>query len=204
MSNIFHEIKRGFLVLGFTGPLSSGCTTAAKFFENDLNKYINKRCDKALPKIEFNIKGKYKEFNQKKNDLITESYKKQKVAKIQVHRDINKLSGGQRQKVILGRALAQEPKMLLLDEPTANLDLKHQIEVMDIIREQAKSGISVLISIHDLNLAARYCDDIIMLKNGRIYAAGGKEVLNPKNLRNVYSIRAKIIKDSGNRIIVPV
>jgi len=92
MSNIFHEIKRGFLVLGFTGPLSSGCTTAANFFENDLNKYIKKGCNKALPKIEFKIKGKYKEFNQRKIDLITKDYKKQKLAKYQVHRNLNKLS----------------------------------------------------------------------------------------------------------------
>lgn len=69
MSNIFHEIKRGFLILGFTGPLSSGCTTAAKFFENDINEFINKRCAKALSKIEGSIKRKYIELNELKKRL---------------------------------------------------------------------------------------------------------------------------------------
>ena len=120
------------------------------------------------------------------------------------HRNINKLSGGQRQKVVIGRALAQEPKILLLDEPTANLDIRHELEVMDIIRDQSKYGVTVLMSVHDLNLAARYCDNILMLKRGRIYAAGGREVLNPKNIRAVYGINVKVIRDSKRDVIIPL
>lgn len=66
MSNIFHEIKRGFLILGFTGPLSSGCSTAAKFLENDINTYIEKRSKRALSKIELSITEKYKKIQKLK------------------------------------------------------------------------------------------------------------------------------------------
>jgi len=98
-------------------------------------------------------------------------------------RDINELSGGQQQKVFIARALVQEPDVLLLDEPTSNLDIKHQLEVMDIIKEIArKRGISAIMAIHDLNLAARYADRLIMMKDGMIYAAGEHfSVLTPEN-----------------------
>ena len=119
-------------------------------------------------------------------------------------KDINQLSGGQKQKVFIGRALAQEPKILLLDEPTANLDVRHELEVMNIIRDLSLHGVTVLISVHDLNLATRYCDNILMLKNGKIFASGGKEILSPKNIRSVYGIDVKVIQDSETKIIVPI
>jgi iron complex transport system ATP-binding protein len=119
-------------------------------------------------------------------------------------RDINRLSGGQRQKVIIGRALAQEPKILLLDEPTANLDLRHQMEVMDIVKEQSRQGMMVLMSIHDLNLAARYCERIIMLQEGRVFAAGGREVLTPETIRSVYGIDVEVIRHGETDLIVPL
>ena len=118
-------------------------------------------------------------------------------------RDINELSGGQRQKVIIGRALAQEPSILLLDEPTANLDLKHQLEVLKLVREQADKGVSAIIAIHDLNLALRYGDKILMLDKGRVFAAGGLEVLNPENIESVYDVKVRVIKDSGRILVIP-
>ena len=83
-------------------------------------------------------------------------------------RDINELSGGQQQKVFIVRALTQEPDVLLLDEPTSNLDIKHQLDVMDIIKNIVREkGISAVMVIHDLNLASRYADRIIMMNWGR-------------------------------------
>jgi iron complex transport system ATP-binding protein len=118
-------------------------------------------------------------------------------------RDINELSGGQRQKVIIGRALAQEPSILLLDEPTANLDLKHQLEVLKLVREQANKGVSAIIAIHDLNLALRYSDKILMLDKGKVFAAGGLDVLTPENIESVYDVKVRVVKDNGRILVIP-
>jgi len=86
-------------------------------------------------------------------------------------RDFNEISGGQQQKVLIARALAQEADVLLLDEPTSNLDIRHQLEVMDIMKGIVKKkGISAIVAIHDLNLASRYTDRLLMMNGGRIFA----------------------------------
>jgi len=121
-------------------------------------------------------------------------------------RDINELSGGQQQKVLIARALVQEPDVLLLDEPTSNLDIKHQLEVMDIIKEIArKKGISAIMAIHDLNLAARYADRLIMMKDGMIYAAGEHfSVLTPENIREVYGVEVEVSMHNGRPFVIPL
>jgi len=114
-------------------------------------------------------------------------------------RDFNELSGGQQQKVILARALAQEADVLLLDEPTSNLDVRQQLETMEIVRDMvAEKGISAIMAIHDLNLAARYADRIIMLKNGKIYDVGEPfSVFTRENIRDVYGVEADVKDDDG-------
>lgn len=121
-------------------------------------------------------------------------------------RDINELSGGQQQNVYFARALAQEPEVLLLDEPTSNLDIKYQMEVMDTVKKIVKEkGISAVISIHDLNLAARYSDNIIMMKGGSIFATGAPHaVLTRENISTVYDVDVVIIEESGLPVIVPL
>jgi iron complex transport system ATP-binding protein len=118
-------------------------------------------------------------------------------------KNINELSGGQRQKVIIARALAQQPKVLLLDEPTSSLDLKHQLEVLDITREQANNDVTVIMSVHDLNLAARYSDKILMMKDGEIFQGGGTEILTPENIEPVYGVSVDVIQNSGQIWILP-
>jgi iron complex transport system ATP-binding protein len=123
-------------------------------------------------------------------------------------RNFNELSGGERQKVLIARALAQEPKILLLDEPTSNLDLKHQLEIMELLRRLAreKKLIVILVS-HDLNLAARYCDRVVLLNSGRIYAVGKPdEVLTRENIRRIYGIEVEVSYDERIKAcsIVPV
>src|SRR4029077_5349335 len=98
------------------------------------------------------------------------------------------LSAGERQRVILAVALAQEPDLLLLDEPTANLDLAHQLEFLDVVRKLNRNeGLTVLAAVHDLNLAALAFDRLIALNNGRIVADGSpRSVLTVDNIRDLY------------------
>lgn len=120
-------------------------------------------------------------------------------------RDYNQISGGQQQKVIIARALAQEAKILLLDEPTSDLDIRYQLEVMEIIRRLVKEkNISAIVAIHDLNLASRYCDRIVMLHNGVIFSAGTPcEVFTPENIASVYGVDASVREDEGVFHIIP-
>src|SRR5690606_16951198 len=87
-------------------------------------------------------------------------------------RRIETLSGGERQRAVFARAVAQQPAFLLLDEPTNHLDLRYQVELLALAREQAASGVGVLAVLHDLNLAARTCDRLVLLAEGRVAAAG--------------------------------
>jgi iron complex transport system ATP-binding protein len=119
-------------------------------------------------------------------------------------REINQLSGGERQKVYIARALVQQPKILLLDEPTANLDLKHQIEVLDLLlNTKNEKDVTIIIAIHDLNLALKYCDKLIMLNEGEIFARGGKEILTKELIETVYGVKVKIIEQEGQKVIIP-
>lgn len=120
-------------------------------------------------------------------------------------RRLTQLSGGELQKVLIARALAQEPKIILLDEPTSNLDLKNQVEVMNLLKKAVKEmNISAIVTTHDLNIAAAYADRIAMISQGQIVALGGVEVLNSENIKKVYGVSPKILDYSGRPIIVPV
>ena len=112
-------------------------------------------------------------------------------------RPVDKLSGGEFQRVLIARVLAQEPEVLLLDEPTANLDIHHQVQVLDLIRDLVlEKSLSVVIAIHDLSLAARYCDLLVLLDKGHEVSSGTpEEVLTPGNLRAVFGVKARLFKD---------
>ncbi|MDI6841001.1 MAG: ABC transporter ATP-binding protein [bacterium] len=104
-------------------------------------------------------------------------------------RFIGELSGGERQRVVIARALTQEPKLLLLDEPTAHLDINHQIRILDLIRRlNRENGLTVIMVLHDLNLASEYCDRLILLNNGFIHKIGTpQEVLTYQIIEEVYN-----------------
>ena len=119
-------------------------------------------------------------------------------------RYFNELSAGQHQKVMLARGLVQCPEILLLDEPTSNLDIKHQLAISRTLREISHTeGILVIMISHDLNIAARYSDNVVMMHEGRIFAVGTpKDVLTVDNIRQVYGVESRIIDDNGNPYII--
>jgi iron complex transport system ATP-binding protein len=121
-------------------------------------------------------------------------------------RDFSQLSGGQKQKVLIARALAQEPEVLLLDEPTSSLDMRHQLEVMEMIASLVREKkISAVMAIHDLNLAATFADKLAILKGGKIFAAGDPaDLLNSENIREVYGVEAVVKNDLDRPYIVPL
>ena len=116
-------------------------------------------------------------------------------------RHFNELSGGEQQKVIIARALAQEPQLLLLDEPTSSLDIKHQLEILCMLKFLTMSKErSVIVSMHDLNMASRFSDRMVMIKKGQVYAEGTPyEVITEKNIEAVYGIKASITTTAGGK-----
>jgi len=121
-------------------------------------------------------------------------------------RPISTLSGGERQRVFLAIALAQEPKILLLDEPTAHLDINYQIELMEIIRRRAEAGLTIITALHDLNLAAYYADRTALLHRGRIAALGRpEEVLTARNIKRAFGAEVAVGRNplTGGLYIAP-
>jgi iron complex transport system ATP-binding protein len=109
-------------------------------------------------------------------------------------RRMNELSGGERQRVLIARALAQEPEVMLLDEPTAFLDIRHQMEILDLAKKLNKTkGVTVVAVTHDINLASMYCDRIIFLQDGSIRCMGSPDaVISETHIRDVYGIQVLV------------
>jgi iron complex transport system ATP-binding protein len=118
---------------------------------------------------------------------------------------INEISGGEMQKVQIARALVQEPKILLLEEPTSNLDLCNQHQIMSTLVDVVKhNDLTAIMTMHDINLALRYSDKFIMLKEGKIFAAGDHEVITPENIEAVYELPVNVANYMGKPIIIPL
>jgi iron complex transport system ATP-binding protein len=119
-------------------------------------------------------------------------------------RSIDQISGGELQKVAIARALVQEPRVLLLDEPTSSLDLRNQIDILTLIQQITREhSIAALMTMHDLNLAVRFATKFVLMKGGRIYAAGGAEIITPEIIQEVYHVPVSVIQMHGKPVIVP-
>ena len=118
-------------------------------------------------------------------------------------RFLNQLSGGEKQKVMLARALAQQPKVLLLDEPTSALDIQNQYGVLKTVRDIChKDNIIAVMVIHDLNLALRFCDRFLLLKDGQVYRHGDRSILDSAALKDVYGVDAKVVETEGQHTVL--
>lgn len=119
-------------------------------------------------------------------------------------RRVDELSGGEQQKVAIARALTQEPQVLLLDEPTSSLDPLAQHETMQTVRAIAREkSICAVVILHDLNLAIRYCDRFLFLRDAKVYDYGGREVMTSENIEEVYRMHVHIEEYMGIPVIVP-
>jgi iron complex transport system ATP-binding protein len=116
---------------------------------------------------------------------------------------LNQLSGGELQKVVIARAFAQQAKIFLLDEPVNNLDLKSQYELMKLLKRLTfEKEITVVIVLHDINIALRFADEFVFMKEGKIIAKGGKEIVTPELIEEVYGIKVQIEEISGVPVLV--
>ena len=113
-------------------------------------------------------------------------------------RQLDHVSGGERQRVLLARSLAQRARALLLDEPVAGVDLRHRLAIMEALRADAAAGAAVLVALHDVALAGRYCDRLGLLANGTLVAEGAPaDVLTPQRFRDVFGVEAVVERDPG-------
>ena len=119
-------------------------------------------------------------------------------------RPFSSLSAGQHQKVALARGLVQEPRILLLDEPTSNLDIRHQLEVTRMLKDLSREKDMLVIMIsHDINISAKFSDEIVMMHDGGIYAVGKPiDVINEENLETVYGVKSRIVVEDGAPYVI--
>ncbi len=187
--------------------------------EFDLKKLNSKKIAQKMAYVPQNIAGNnfmtvfdtvllgrkpYIEWDATEKDLeITGNILKLMQLEKYALRNVFELSGGELQKVIIARALVQEPRVLLLDEPANNLDLKNQLEVMKLIGNISKTqNISAIMVIHDLNLALRFSDKFIMLKDEKIFSEGDSEIINSQNIKEVFNVKAYVDKYNDIPIVV--
>ena len=141
-------------------------------------------------------------FTERDHEIVHEAMDRLKVSEFR-GRFLNRLSGGERQKVMLARALAQEPKLLLLDEPTSSLDLKNQYQVLQIVKDIChETGILAIVVIHDLNLALRFCDRFLLMQQGEVYRYGDTGILDREAIWEVYGVHGEVVSAGNQKVVI--
>ncbi len=136
--------------------------------------------------------GRFGRWSQADREAVDRAMARTDVLEL-ADRAVTDISGGERQRVLIARALAQDTPLLLLDEPTASLDINHQVRTLELVRELVASDRAAVAAIHDLNLAAHYCDDLLLLTDGRVLASGPPgTVLTEANLREAFDVNAVV------------
>ncbi|WP_321430040.1 ABC transporter ATP-binding protein [uncultured Methanolobus sp.] len=233
LKNIKFELKRN-EILSILGPNGVGKTTLLKCMnailkpkrgtvlieDEDVLKleqieiarrlgYVPQRCEPArLTAFDAILLGRmpHIKWNISTDDvmIVEDTIKKLNLDEMAL-RYIDEMSGGELQKIGIARAIAQNPKLLLLDEPTSSLDLKNQLEILDTVREVVrKENVSAIMTMHDLNLAFRYSDKFLFLKNGTIFAAGKMEDITPEIIKEVYGVPVTIQNYQNVSVVIPV
>lgn len=223
LNNINLEIKQG-EILGILGPNGTGKTTFIKCINNihkpnegrilydgnnimnlsQLNiakiiAYVPQYTNNFFPMnvIDTVMMGRMpyvkKNYSDEDKEIVFSIIKKMNLEKF-AFRNIKEMSGGERQSVFIARAIAQQPKIIILDEPTSSLDLYNQLFILHTITKLAKeNNITIIMTIHDLNLASMFCDNILMLKDAHIFAHGKPEgILTAENIYEMYKVRTEI------------
>lgn len=223
LDNISLEVKQS-EVLGILGPNGTGKTTFLKCINNihipcngtisyegkvlgKLNydeiakiiAYVPQYTNNFFPMnvIDTVMMGRMpyvkKNYSDEDKEIVFSIIKKMNLEKF-AFRNIKEMSGGERQRVFIARAMAQQPKIIILDEPTSSLDLYNQLFILHTITKLAKeNNITVIMTIHDLNLASMFCDNILMLKDAHIFAHGKPEgILTAENIYEMYKVRTEI------------
>lgn len=223
LNNINLKIKQG-EILGILGPNGTGKTTFIKCINNihkpnegrilydgnnimnlsQLNiakiiAYVPQYTNNFFPMnvIDTVMMGRMpyvkKNYSDEDKEIVFSIIKKMNLEKF-AFRNIKEMSGGERQRVFIARAMAQQPKIIILDEPTSSLDLYNQLFILYTITKLAKeNNITIIMTIHDLNLASMFCDNILMLKDAHIFAHGKPEsILTAENIYEMYKVRTEI------------
>lgn len=137
----------------------------------------------------------YSDFNKQNNPIINNVIELLKINNLK-NKNLTQLSGGELQKVVIARALAQETKIILLDEPTANLDPLHQIEIMNLLKDLVNTkDLTIITTLHDINLSLQYCDEIVLIKNNIITQGLTNEVINKENIKKYFNLNSQFINN---------
>lgn len=223
-------------IVAIVGPNGSGKTTLLKCIDRilkpkigtilvegqDISKmdikklakllsYVPQSSDNVFPYTAFDViligRRPHLSWGVGKNDreIVSQALESMGLSQM-AFRPICELSSGERQKVLIAKALAQESQVLLLDEPTSNLDLRAELEVLGLIQRAVEERrIAAMMAIHNLNLASRFSQKVILLKEGEVYAAGEpSSVLTPENIRSVYRVEASVESNKGLPHIIPL
>jgi iron complex transport system ATP-binding protein len=145
--------------------------------------------------------GRLQSLSGKDRDIVDHALKITQIDALKDRR-INEVSGGELQLAVIARALATEAELLLLDEPTSDLDIKHALDIMELLCELKREGKTVLVNIHDLNSAGRYCDTISIVHDGALFFKGPpSEALSNENIRHVFGVQMTRIHDASKSFL---